>query len=109
VKQPTHRLKTYWYRVLKNSGFVDAENAAGQLIKKLPASPTQQATLDFYLALDSYLTKFDQNLKPVHKEVLRLYSNGEYIVTIAKKVNRSRQWVHRIIKEHKLNMQRVSL
>ena len=65
-----------WNQKLQASGFEDIEN--GEFVKKpnerTIASKNRDLILDFFLKLDSFITK--NHIKPDHKKVLILYSKG---------------------------------
>lgn len=96
-------LKAVWYRKLRKSGFKDAENGHGELETPTVRSiawQNQDRIRDYFLCLDEYLGNH-QNIPSKDRKVLELYTQGEYLVNIAKKLKVSESWVQKTVRKYK--------
>lgn len=96
-----HQLRDEWYQKLEAEGFHDIEKKSNQigLIRNTQAFQNRDAIRDFFLALDAYLITAE--LKPLHRKILELYTQGIKITEIVRRVKRSRSNVKQIIYLHK--------
>ena len=101
-KQQLKSLQGKWYKILKKKGFNDVE--VGKPINSLRTDSRRfqdrEAVLEFFLKLDEFLLH-SKDIKPLHRQILELYTQGIYIVLIAERVGRSKQRVRQILTEYK--------
>ena len=93
--------KAEWDRRLAESGFEDIEapNKALKPNLRTVAWTNRDRIRDFFLALDSYLSK--TALPERDRAVLEAYSAGKYIKDIAVLVNQSRSTVKNVIRRYR--------
>jgi Mor family transcriptional regulator len=90
-----------WAKRLRESGFNDIEDFKGRLKspdKRTIAFQNQERIREFHIQLADYLATFA--VPELHKQILEMYTQGEYAVRIAKKLNYSERWIRKIIKRY---------
>lgn len=96
-------LQTEWRDKLKQQGFVDHEDAKGRLKYKderTQAFQNGELILNFFLRLDDFLAT-TQDLPPVERDILTLYSEGVYHNKIAKRVGMSIRHIHNVLTHYR--------
>jgi hypothetical protein len=96
-KKEFRRLKAEWEERLEKAEFDDIEKKE-KFCRPQYFKADGPNTLDFFLALDHYLT--DSILPKRHRRVLALYSAGLKAIEIAKKTNTSYSHTRRIIEQY---------
>lgn len=96
------KLQKEWKDKLKQSDFVDIEEASERLKypdKRTIAFNNRDMIASFYSELGHMIETRDIPAKD--KNILELYCQGTYVVRIAQSMMMSRHAVHRIIKKYK--------
>ncbi len=102
------QLREHWYKKLADEGFDDLERSSqtGRYsdILKTPDKRTvawqnQLVIRDFYLALDTYLTTAE--IPERDRRILELWSEGTYLIDIARQSNLSYKTIKNIIAKYK--------
>lgn len=99
---PPKTLQKIWYDKLKDDGFKDIEDSKHRLKYKDSRTQSfkdQDVIKNFFLDLDYYLST--QEIKPLHRKILELYTEGIFITEISKRVDRCVRQVKYIIAHHK--------
>ena len=99
------KLKAKWYHRLKTKGFIDIEDNRGNLKsydRRTQAFDNRERILSFFLELTNYIA--ETQLSRAEKQILESYAKGYKIKDIATVSGHTRQWVHRVIKHHKIIM-----
>lgn len=99
-------LNAEWQTKLQDAGFQDHEDKKERLKqydRRTIAFENRERIKEFFLELDSYITN-TPDIPLEHKYILELFSCGVHVQGeqgIAKRANRSRDWVHKVISHYK--------
>jgi hypothetical protein len=96
------KLKCEWYSKLKDNGFKDLEDTHGRLKqpeKRTIAYNNKERIFNFYMLVGEYINQ--EPLKPKHKLILYLWSQGRKVREIQAILGKPYSWLHLVIGKHK--------
>lgn len=106
-QQNLKELKSEWYRKLKADGFKDIERPDNSLkeynsrfARRSKAFQNHEMIREFFLKLDLYLVSHN-DIKPLHRKILQMYTEGIFIIEISRRVKRSYTTTRDVIRKYK--------